>query len=60
MSRKKVPRHLTVSDAMYAIAAMGGHIKNNGPPGWQVLARGYLNLIRYAEVLQTLQNAKKL
>ena len=60
MSRKKVPRHLTVSDAMYAIAAMGGHIKNNGPPGWQVLARGYLDLIRYAEVLQTLQNAKKL
>jgi hypothetical protein len=45
---------------MYAIAAMGGHIKNNGPPGWQVLARGYLDLIRYAEVLQTLQNAKKL
>ena len=30
----------TVRDAMLAIAALGGHIKNNGDPGWLVLGRG--------------------
>jgi len=25
---------------LYAVARMGGHIKNNGPPGWMTLARG--------------------
>jgi hypothetical protein len=25
---------------LYAVARMGGHIKNNGPPGWLTLARG--------------------
>lgn len=32
----------TVHDAMLGIAALGGHIKNNGDPGWQVLGRGYM------------------
>ena len=27
-------------DAMLGIAALGGHIKNNGVPGWLVLGRG--------------------
>ena len=31
----------TVRDAMLGIAALGGHIKNNGDPGWIVLGRGY-------------------
>jgi IS4 transposase len=35
----------TVADAMLAIAALGGHIKNNGPPGWQVLGRGFEDLL---------------
>jgi hypothetical protein len=30
----------TVRDALYAVAGLGGHLKNNGPPGWQTLARG--------------------
>jgi hypothetical protein len=30
----------TVRDAMLGIAALGGHIKNNGDPGWLVLGRG--------------------
>lgn len=28
-------------DAMLAIAALGGHIRNNGEPGWLVLGRGF-------------------
>jgi hypothetical protein len=30
----------TVRDVMLGIAALGGHIKNNGDPGWLVLGRG--------------------
>ena len=29
---------------LYAIAKLGGHIKYNGPPGWQVLHRGMKQL----------------
>jgi Transposase DNA-binding len=32
-------------DAYLAVARLGGHIKNNGPPGWQVLGRGYAILL---------------
>lgn len=39
----------TVRDAYLAIARLGAHIKNNGPPGWQVLARGLLQLQTLAE-----------
>lgn len=45
--RDKVPlgRRPTLRQAMLAIAAEGGHIKNNGDPGWQVLGRGYEKLL---------------
>ncbi len=35
----------TVREAMLAIARHGGHIKNNGEPGWMVLGRGYEDLL---------------
>jgi hypothetical protein len=43
--RTQLKADATVSDAMLAIAALGGHIKNNGPPGWQVLGRGLEDLL---------------
>lgn len=45
--RKPLPESPTVRDALLAIAALGGHLKRNGEPGWQTLGRGY-------EKLQTL------
>ena len=33
------------ADIFYAIAALGAHIKNNGPPGWLVLGRGFDTLL---------------
>ena len=36
---------LTVAHALYAVARLGGHLKNNGPPGWQTLGRGYVDLL---------------
>lgn len=35
----------TVRQAMLAIAQLGGHIKNNGDPGWLVLGRGFEELL---------------
>lgn len=40
-SRKPLPEAPTVRDALLAIAALGGHLKRNGEPGWQTLGRGY-------------------
>lgn len=44
-SNKPLPRNLTVHQALLAVAGLGGHIKNNGAPGWQVLGRGYEKLL---------------
>ena len=42
---KWMPANPTVVDAMNAIAALGGHIKNNGRAGLIVLGRGYQALL---------------
>jgi hypothetical protein len=44
---KPFPATPTVSDLMNGIARLGGHITSNGPPGWQVLWRGYQDLINW-------------
>jgi hypothetical protein len=36
----QLARRPTMRDAMLGIAALGGHIQNNGTPGWLVLGRG--------------------
>jgi len=40
-----LPQHPTVLDALRAVARLGGHIKNNGAPGWLVLGRGFDKLL---------------
>jgi hypothetical protein len=40
----------TVRDVMLGIAALGGHIKNNGDPGWIVLGRGFTKFLDAEEV----------
>ena len=46
--RKPFPASPTVRDLMTGIARLGGHITNNGPPGWLVLWRGYKDLLVWA------------
>ena len=41
----KVPKQPTIRQAMLGIAALGGHIKNNGDPGWLTLGRGFDRLL---------------
>jgi hypothetical protein len=43
-TRIKLPAHPTARDVLLAVAALGGHQKNNGDPGWITLARGYEKL----------------
>ncbi len=43
--RIDLPPSPTAQHALAALAQLGGHIKNNGPPGWQVLGRGYESLL---------------
>jgi hypothetical protein len=31
----------TAQEALYAIAGLGGHLKQNGPPGWQTIWAGF-------------------
>jgi hypothetical protein len=43
---KPLPPEPTIGDVATAIADLGAHIKSNGPPGWQVLGRGFEELRR--------------
>lgn len=45
VSKRPLSPTPSAREALLAIAALGGHIKNNGDPGWQVLARGYHDLL---------------
>jgi hypothetical protein len=46
---KKMPQKSpTVRDALFAVAGLGGHLKNNGWPGWLTLSRGFETLLIHA------------
>ena len=46
-----LPKYLsaqpTVSKAILAVARLGGHLRSNGHPSWQVLGRGWQRLLEY-------------
>lgn len=45
----RLPAGASARAACLAIARLGGHIKNNGEPGWIVLGRGYQKLLDLEE-----------
>lgn len=47
LEKPKLQPDATLNEALLAIAALGGHIKNNGDPGWMVLSRGWQRLRDY-------------
>lgn len=49
LGSRKLPPRPTIHDGLWAIAGLGGHIKNNGEPGWLVLHRGMVKLAAYEE-----------
>lgn len=44
---RKLGPNPSAEEALNVIAGLGGHIKNNGPPGWQTLGGGYTELITF-------------
>jgi len=46
LSHRKMPDQPSASEALWALAGLGGHIANNGWPGWQVLGRAFITLAR--------------
>lgn len=44
-SSYKLPAEPTVRDALFSVARLGGHIRNNGYPGWRVLGWGMEELL---------------
>ena len=49
LGSRMLPPKATVRDALWAVAALGGHMKTNGEPGWLVLHRGMTKLLAYEE-----------
>lgn len=47
--KKPLPSAPTVADLMSGVARLGGHITSNGRPGWQVLWRGYQDLLTWGD-----------
>lgn len=45
LSPRKMSKNPSVVDAYLSLAKLGGHIPNNGWPGWQVLGRAYVKLV---------------
>jgi hypothetical protein len=45
IAKKPFPARPTARQAMLAVAALGGHLKSNGDPGWLVLGRGMHDLL---------------
>jgi len=47
ISKKPFPQNPSIAEVLSCIAKLGGHIKNNGPPGWLVLWRGYQKFLAF-------------
>jgi hypothetical protein len=53
--RVKLPDSPDLTEAMYAIAGLAGHLRRNGPPGWQLLGAGYQEFLRAEQVARLLR-----
>lgn len=47
--RTKLPAQPTNRDILLAVAAMGGHLKRNGDPGWQTICKGLHHIVTLTE-----------
>jgi len=45
----KLSANPTAREVMMAVASLGGHLRSNGPPGWQTLGRGWQKLLTLEE-----------
>ena len=50
----KLSKKPTAREVLYAVARMGGHLPNNGPPGWLTIRRGLDDLYALDQAAQML------
>jgi len=50
----KLSKKPTGREVLYSVARMGGHLPNNGPPGWPTIRRGLDDLDALDQALQML------
>lgn len=55
LTPKGLAKAPTVREALLRIAALGGHIKNNGEPGWRTLSRGWSELLKAEQLYLLIQ-----
>jgi hypothetical protein len=58
-SKAPLPRKLTARAAILAIARLGGHHLPNGEPGWQLIGRGYQDLLMMVAGFKLAHEGKK-
>ena len=56
LSPKGLGKEPTARQALLRIAGLGGHIKNNGEPGWRSLSRGWSDLLRAEQIYLLIQS----
>jgi hypothetical protein len=56
---RKLPAQPTARDALFALAGLGGHLKNNGDPGWRTLSKGWRTLLEYEKGYDVAMALKK-
>lgn len=56
-ARRRMPDSPSARDALWVLAGLGGHIPNNGWPGWQVLGRAFEKLLEATHVWKLATNA---
>lgn len=56
---KFLSRKPTAGEIMAAVASLGGHRRSNGPPGWQILGRGWQRLLEYEHAFALGMQAQK-
>lgn len=57
LPHRKIGDDPTVLEIYLAIANLGGHLKRNGPPGWQTLSHGYEELLKSVAIARILRKA---
>lgn len=57
---RALAREPSVADALLAIARLGGHLRQNGPPGWLVLGRGLHTLLVMEAGWAAAEHARKM
>lgn len=58
-SRRPLSQRPTQREVVFAIAALGGHLKRNGDPGWQTLGAGLQKLLTLVEGYRLARPARR-